>query len=66
MFGAGVPPYCLEPILLLKQGDGDDDMMLRTETQKKRPIFVAVANSVSIYDSVLQFERSSHSCVEVS
>ena len=31
VFGAWVSPCCLEPILLLEQGVGDDELMLRTE-----------------------------------
>ena len=65
-FGAWVSPCCLEPILLLEQGVGNDELMLRTELQKQAPVFIAVANSVSTYDSYPQFEVSSHSCVEVS
>ena len=40
-------PCCLEPILLLEQGVGDDKLMLRTELQKQAPVVIAVANSVS-------------------
>ena len=40
-------PCCLEPILLLEQGVGDDELMLRTELQKQAPVVIAVANSVS-------------------
>ena len=47
VFGAWVSPCCLEPILLLKQGVGDDELMFRTELQKQAPIVNAVANSVS-------------------
>ena len=62
----GVSPRCLEPILLLEQGVGDDKLMLRTELQKQVPIVIAVANSMTSYDSFAQFEVSSHSCIEVS
>ena len=64
--GAWVAPCCLEPVLLLEQGVGDDELMLRTELQKQAPVVIALANSVSTYDSFPQFEVSSHSCVEVS
>ena len=47
VFGAWVSPCCLEPILLLEQGVGDDEPMLRTELQKQAPVVIAVANSVS-------------------
>ena len=47
VFGAWVSPCCLEPILLLEQGVGDDELMLRTELQKQAPVVIAVANSVS-------------------
>ena len=47
VFGAWVPPCCLEPILLLEQGVGDDELMLRTKLQKQAPVVIAVANSVS-------------------
>ena len=47
VFVAWVSPCCLEPILLLEQGVGDDELMLRTELQKLAPIVIAVANSVS-------------------
>ena len=66
MFGAWVSPCCLEPILLLEQGVGDDELMLTTELQKHAPVVTVVANSVSTEDSFPQFEVSSHSCVEVS
>ena len=42
-----VSPCCLEPILLLEQGVGDDKLILRTELQKQTPVVIAVANSVS-------------------
>ena len=45
MFGAWVPPCCLESIQL-EQGVGDDELML-TELQKQASIVIAVANSVS-------------------
>ena len=31
VFGEWVPPCCLEPTLLLEQGVGDDELLLRTE-----------------------------------
>ena len=65
VFGAWVSPCCLEPILLLEQGVGDDELMLREELQKQAPVVIAVANSVSTWDSFPQFEVSSNSCVEV-
>ena len=64
--GAWVSPCCLKPILLLEQGVGDDELMLRRKLQKQAPIVIAVANSVSTWDSFPQFEVSSHSCIEVS
>ena len=47
VFGVWVSPFCLEPILLLEQSVGDDELMLRTELQKQAPDFIAVANTVS-------------------
>ena len=47
VFGAWVSPCCLEPILLLEQGVGDDELMLRTELQRQVPTVTVVANSVS-------------------
>ena len=47
VFGAWMSPCCLEPILLLEQGVGDDELMLRTELQKEAPIVTVVADSVS-------------------
>ena len=47
MFGAWVSPCRLEPILLLEQDVGDDELVLRTELQKQGPFVIAVANSVS-------------------
>ena len=47
VFGALVSPCCIEPILLLEQGVGDDELMLQTELQKQWPVVIAVANSVS-------------------
>ena len=48
VFGACVPPYCLEPNLLLEQGVNEDEQMLRTELKKQAPVVIAVADSVSI------------------
>ena len=64
--GAWVAPCCLERVLLLEQGVGDDELMLRTELQRQAPVVIAAANSMSTYDFFPQFEVSSHSCVEVS
>ena len=47
MSGAWVSPCCLDSILLLEQGVGDDELMLRTELQNEDPAVIAVANSVS-------------------
>ena len=47
VFGAWVSLCCLEPILLLEQCVGDDELMLRAELQKQGPVAIAVANSVS-------------------
>ena len=47
VFGVWVSACCLEPILLLEQGVGSDELMLRTELQKQGPVAIAVANSVS-------------------
>ena len=47
VFGAWVSPCCLEPILLLEQGVGDDELMLRTGLQKQAPIVIALAISMS-------------------
>ena len=65
MFGAWVSPCCLEPILLLEQDVGDDELMLRTELQKQAPVAFAIVNSVSTSGSFPQFDVSSRSCVEV-
>ena len=46
VFGAWVSPCCLEPILLLEQGVGDDELMLRTELKMQVPVVMAVANSL--------------------
>ena len=59
-------PCCLEPILPLEQGVGDDELMLRTKLKKQEPVVIAAANFVSTKDSFPQFEASSHSGVEVS
>ena len=45
---------------------GDDELMLRTELQKRAAVVIAVAKSVSTEDSFPQFEVSAYSCVEVS
>ena len=63
---AWVSPCCLEPILLLEQCVGDDQLKLKTELQKQAPVVMTVANFVSILDSFPRFEVSSYSCVEVS
>ena len=47
MFEAWMPQCCLEPILLLEQGAGDDELMLGIELQKRAPVVIAVAESVS-------------------
>ena len=47
VFEAWVSQCCFEPILLLEQGVGDDELMLRTELQRQVPTVTAVANSVS-------------------
>ena len=65
MFGVWTSPCCLESILLLEHV-GVDELMLRTELQKQEPVVIAVANSVSTYDSTFpRFKVSSHFCVEV-
>ena len=52
MFGAWVAPRCL----LLEQGVGDDELMLRRELQKREPVVIAVVNSLSAKDSFPQFK----------
>ena len=47
VFGVWVPLCCLESVLLLEQGTGDYELMLRTELQKQAPVVIAVANSLS-------------------
>ena len=47
MFGGWVPPSCLEPILLLEQGVGNDELVLRTELQRQVPVVIVVASSMS-------------------
>ena len=47
MFGAWTSLCCLEPILLVEQGVGDDELMHGTELQKQAPVVIAVANSWS-------------------
>ena len=42
-----VSPRCLEPILLLEQGVGNDGLVLRTELQKQASVVIVVANSMS-------------------
>ena len=41
VFEAWVSSCCLEPILLLEQGVGDDKLILRTELQKQAPVAIA-------------------------
>ena len=48
VFRAWVSPCCLEPILLLEQDAGDDELMLRTELQKQAPVVIAVAKFLSL------------------
>ena len=48
MFGAWVLPCCLEPILLLEQGVGDDELMLRTELQGQAPVVMRVVLILSL------------------
>ena len=48
VFGAWVSLCCLEPILLLEQVVGDDELMFKIELQKQASVVIAVANSVSI------------------
>ena len=47
VFGTWVSPCCLEPILLLELGVGNDELMLRAELQTEAPVVIAVADSVS-------------------
>ena len=49
VFGAWVSLCCLEPILLLEQCVGDDELMLKAELQKQVHVVNAVANSVCLY-----------------
>ena len=46
VFGAWMPSCCLEPILLLEQGVGDDELVLGTELQKQASVVIAVANAM--------------------
>ena len=46
VFGAWVSPCCLEPILLLEQVVGDDELMFKIELQKQASVVIAVANFV--------------------
>ena len=48
VFGAWVSPCCLEPILLLEQGVGDDELMLRTELREQSPVVIAVRSLVPL------------------
>ena len=66
VLGAWVFPCCLEPILLLEQGVGYDELMFRTELQKQVPIVTAVANSMSTKNSSPQSKVSSCSGIEIS
>ena len=56
VFGAWVSPCCLEPIFLLEQGVGDDELMLRTKLQKQAPVVIAVASFVSTSSLFPHFE----------
>ena len=47
-FGAWVSPCCLEPILLLEQGVGDDELMLRTELREQSPVVISVRSLVPL------------------
>ena len=38
VFGAWVSPCCFEPILLLEQGVGNDELVLRKYSRSKRPL----------------------------
>ena len=47
VFRVWVPPCCLEPVLLLEQGAGDDKLVLRTEVQKQASVVIAVISHMS-------------------
>ena len=47
MFGVWVSLCCLESILLLEQGVGYDDLVLRAELWKQASVVIAVSNSMS-------------------
>ena len=55
--------HVLELILLLEQGDRNDELMLRTELQKQALVVIALVNYVSASDSFPHFEVSSHTCI---
>ena len=57
VFAASVSPCYLEPILLLEQDAGDDELMLRTELQKQAPVVIAVAK-FRVYLGLLSTVRS--------
>ena len=48
VLGMWVSPCCLEPILLLEQGVGDDELMLRTELREQSPVVIAVRSLVPL------------------
>ena len=48
-------PCCLESFSLLEQGVGDNELMLRTELQKRAPVAIAVANSVPLLRLSLRY-----------
>ena len=43
VFGAWVPPCCLEPILLLEQGVGEDELELEHYSRSKRPLSLQIS-----------------------
>ena len=56
MFGAWVPPCCLEPLLPLEQGAVDDELMLKIDPQKQAPVVIAVASFVPTSSLFPHFE----------
>ena len=66
MFVLRMHPGCLQTILLLEDGVGDDKLLLRAELQQQAPVVIAVSNAVSAKYSFPGNCVLAHSSIEVT
>ena len=66
VFRPRMHPGCLQTVLLLEDGVGDNKMLLRAELQQQAPVVVAVSNTVSAKYSFPGNCVLAHSSIEVA